>query len=262
MADEERFKVLRLILGPLIRFCVRNTITVNEVLEAVKSVYIDIASEQIESAKEKVTVSRISVMTGITRREVHRIYREGRVGGTTPSVSSRVIGVWQYDPRFIRKDKSPRVLTYGGEDSDFKRLVEFVSKDINPATVLFELERVGVVERTPNGVKLIEGVHYQNKTPEKGFNLLARDFETLGKAVTENILTPQETRNLHIRTEYSNLFRADIPTIRKWVLEQGTEFHRRVREYLAGFDKDMNPQEEKDGGGRVVVQAFSWTEEE
>ena len=134
-----------------------------------------------------------------------------------------------------------------------------MNKDVNHATLLFELERLGVLKRVASGAKLIRGVNYVNKTPGKGIELLARDNDTLVQAVEENLFEAQETRNLHLRTEYDNIFREDIPKIREWLFSQGALFHKRAREYLSKFDKDINPRSEKEGGGTVVISAFSWT---
>lgn len=261
MADTQRLRVLRHVLAPVARFCLRNSISMPEVLEALKSAFIEVAAEQMAAEDVKVTVSRISVMSGITRREVTRIYRDEQLGGGTPSIVSRVIGYWEQDPRFCTKSKVPRVLSFRGERNEFKSLIECVSKDINPATILFEMERIGAVQRSAQGVRLVGGVDYQHQVPERGLNLLARDFETLGNAVSENIFSEQEVRNLHIRTEYDNVFLDDLPTIKRWILERGTAFHKQVRDYLSTFDADLNPAEKKKGGGRVVVGAFSWMSE-
>ena len=49
----------------------------------------------------------------------------------------------------------------------------------------------------------------------------------------------------------------------KWLLKQGTDLHRRAREYLASFDLDLYPDSKAaEGGARVVLGAFSWTDDE
>ncbi|RIL12652.1 MAG: hypothetical protein DCC75_00075 [Proteobacteria bacterium] len=52
-----------------------------------------------------------------------------------------------------------------------------------------------------------------------------------------------------------------LPAIRKWLLNQGIQLHKRARIYLSRFDRDLNPSPDK-GGARVVVGAFSWTSKE
>jgi hypothetical protein len=71
-----------------------------------------------------------------------------------------------------------------------------------------------------------------------------------------------DPKNLHIHTEYDNVPTKDLPKIRAWLLDQGKAFHRRAREYLSRFDRDVSrtSSESDSGSGRVIVTAFSWTE--
>lgn len=256
-----RIDLLRPILRPLIRFCLRNSIALAEVLEATKVVFAEVAAAQIEKGGSKVTVSRIAVMTGMTRREVNRIYKEGRIADESPSLAGRVLVQWEHDPGFATKQGKPRVLTFKGADSEFSKLVETVSKDVNAATLLYELERLGAVEKVRGGVKMVQNIQFHTKRPEKGINLLFRDIESLSAAAEENVLDTQDIRNLHLRTEFDNILVKEIPRIRSWLLKQGQEFHKRARDFLSQYDKDLNQDATSAGGARVVLGAFSLTEE-
>lgn len=256
------FEALQYLLRPIVRFCVRRSHSIQDFLEAAKAAFVHVAAEELERCEEKVNVSRISVLTGLYRKDVTRIYKDQEVGHAEPqSVLGRVIGQWRHDKSFTNKTGSPRVLTYKGENSEFRRLVQTVSKNINPGTVLFELERMGSVERTPNGVKLVRQMPGFGSDPRKGFELLSQDIQTLVDAVHDNLIAKSRPSNLHIRTEYDNISRKALPEIRRWLIDEGKIFHRRAREYLAKFDKDVNPEldETVPGGGKVVVNAFSFT---
>ena len=256
---ESQSRALRLMLTPLVRFCVRNGISAATVIEQLKKVFVAQANAEVESSGERSTVSQVSIISGLPRREIKRLLQDSEVESPYPSLISRLIGQWEQDSRFRTKPGKPRVLSYGGESSEFKVLVESVSKDVHPGTVLQELIRQNLVTRTTQGIKLQNNVHEQHKLPEKVLNLVSRDFETLGNALSENMFVEQEVRNLHMRTEYDNVFVDEIPQLRAWLLENGADLHRRAREYIAKFDKDLNPAVQKRGGGRVVLGAFSWT---
>ncbi len=258
-ATRARGEILRRLLAPVVRFCLRNSINFQEVLEALKAAFVELSARAIIEDGEKVTVSRMSIMTGLNRRDVTRISRHGPAEKLQVNLVTRVIGQWQHDPRFQSKGKKARVLSYTGEDCEFKSLVEAVSKDMNPATMLFELKRLGLVELTRDGVKLIKGFQDFHEVPERALDLLARDLGTLTQAVEENIFKNPEPRNLHLRTEYDNIFLEDLPHIREWIVSQGVEYHKRIREFLSNYDQDLNPQRKREAGGRVVVGSFSWT---
>ncbi len=256
------FQAIQFLLKPIVRFCLRRAHSIQDFMEAAKIVFVDVAAEELARGKERVNVSRLSVLTGLYRKDVTRIYKEQQTGVSEPqSVLGRVIGQWRHDKRFINKSGQPRVLSLKGEKSEFRRLVQTISKNINPGTILFELERMGSIERTPNGVKLVRQMPGFGSNPRKGFELLSRDIQTLVDAVQENLLSKVRPSNLHIRTEYDNIAKEHLPEIRRWLIDEGKVFHRKTREYLSRFDKDINPELDETtlGGGRVVVNAFSFT---
>lgn len=252
---------LRQILRPLVRLCFRNACSAYEVIEAVKAVFIELAVDQIKAGGNKITASRLSVMTGIDRRDVKRIYAGDGMPESQPSLVTRVLGQWENDPHFSSRGR-PRVLSYKGEDSEFKSLVASISKDMNPATMLFELQRLGLVERVGDDVKLLGAVNYYAAEPEKKFAVLSRNFETLGLASEENLFEDIETKNLNLRTEFDNIRPADLPKIRAWLVKHGTQFHDRARAFLSKFDEDVRPRGKKRSakrGATVVLGSFSWT---
>ena len=264
MNDKERLalRCLKTIIRPVARFSIKHSLTIKELLEAAKIAMLEIAEEELARGGEKVNVSRLSVLTGIHRRDVMRLTREGDKLEDSQNLISRILGQWEQDPRFVTASGAPRVLSVDGEDNEFKELVELISKDLNPGTVLFQLERTGLVERGPRGLKLLRKVQSLQDDIAAGYQLLASDVEELSLAVQENLEGSLETPHLHARTEYDNLFVKDIPEVRSWLLKEGTAFHERARTFLSKFDKDLNPSRKDPAGSRVVVGTFSRVIEE
>lgn len=246
-------------MAPVIKFCVKNRIMIHELDSVIRQAYVEEAAREIRAAGNKVTVSRVYVMTGLHRRDVTKILVGKDINTEGASLCARVLSTWENTPQYCSKSGNPRVLSLEGDDSEFKRLVSSVSQNVGPAAVLFDLEQLKVVERTPGGLKLIRGFSVWNATPEKALHLFTREVDTLSRVAEENIFAKEETKNLCLRTEYDNISRTDIPKIRKWLFEQGVAFHRRARNYLAKYDNDVNPSPKREGGARVVLSAFSWT---
>ena len=252
---------LKAMLRPVVRFCVKRSLGIQSVIECVKAVFIEVAAEEMSSSDERVNVSRLSVMTGLHRRDVMRIYKEGDTLDTVSSFAGRVIGQWEQDAQFLTRNRKPRVLTIDGERSEFRDLVRKVSSDVNAGTVLFELERIGAVERIAKGIRLKQHAHTVRHDPEESFSLLGRDIDDLVQAVSENVFENAELRNLHARTEYDNVREEALPEIRRWFLKEGAAFHLKARNYLSAFDLDINPEPNKKGGGKIVIGTFGRTSE-
>ncbi|RIL12597.1 MAG: hypothetical protein DCC75_00105 [Proteobacteria bacterium] len=245
-------------LRPSVRICLDYSLHVQDVLEAVKIMFIEVAEEEMTKRGESPNISRLSAMTGMHRRDVTRIFRHSDVIEEPRGLVSRVIGQWQQDKRFTTSSGKPRVLSLEGQDSEFRRLVRHLSQDINPGTILLELERIGAVQKVRDGLKLVAKTYVPKGNIREGLSLLSADTTDLMKCVNENVFRPKETPNLHGKTEYDNISEAAIPQVRKWLLEQGSAFHQRVRNFLSRYDADINPALKGKGGVRVVLGTFSW----
>lgn len=252
--------VLKSIFRPLMAFCLRRSIPVNEIMEALKQALVEEAVEELKRTASERNVSRISVMTGLNRRDVHRIYRLGRESTPQQSWGARLLGQWEHDQRFTDYSGNCRPLTYQGRDNEFQMLAASISRDLSPAAMLFELQRIGAVKMQGELVVPKKLAHDQHWAPEKGFNLMLRDVDSLSRAVSENLLQPQKLRNLHSRTTYDNLSRKHLPAIRRWFLKQGAIFHKRARDFLSKYDKDLNPNLTEECNATVVFTTYSWTE--
>ena len=256
-------KALQLLLRPALRYCIRNSLGIKELLDAAKNSLVSLAAEEIESQDDKVTASRVMVMTGMHRRDVNSILKEGIEKDTTPHYLQRILNQWEQDERFLNKNAKPKSLSFKGKNSEFTQLVESVRKDLGPNAVLQELERINAVARTKEGVQMIQTVRYTNTSPEEGMELLARDVDTLCKTVEENLYeyADRDVRNLHLRTTFDNLYEEDIPKIREWILQQGQAFHRKARQFLAEHDQDLNFKPDKKAGKKVILTSFGWSDD-
>ena len=232
-------------------------------VELTKRLYVQLAEEEIRKTSTKINASRVSILTGLYRRDVRRLINcRGEPIKVESNLLSQVIGQWEGDRRFHAKKGGPRPLSYKGEKSEFYQLVRSLSSNINPATVLFELERNGAVEITPRGAKLIRSTEMVATDLDRILRYVASEIEALHQTTENNLGVVDGVGDLHIRTEYDNLYVSDLPEIRRWLVDKGREFHRQARVFLAPFDKDVNPRSDANSsaGGKVVLSAFSMTD--
>ncbi|MCB0359459.1 MAG: hypothetical protein KDD44_07475 [Bdellovibrionales bacterium] len=254
-----RAESVRRLLRPLVRLFLRGSGRIQEFYEISKEVFADVAEEELERAGKRVTLSKLSIVTGLQRRDLRRIHAEGnQARPQAKNPLGRIITQWAQDERFTTSAGKPRVLDFGSAESEFSQLVWTVSSDVSPGTVLAEMERIGAVERTARGAKLVSMVRRLNANPSEGFELMASGVASLIEAVEENVLEDQPIRNLHLQTEFGNIYEEDLVQIRKWLLAEGKAFHRRARDYLSQFDKDFKSRPGK-AGARVTLGTFSLT---
>ncbi|MBX7143150.1 MAG: hypothetical protein K1X79_01745 [Oligoflexia bacterium] len=251
---------LRTVLRPVLQFCLRWSLTIQDLLESAKVVFLEVAADEIRRQGKEPNVSRLSVMTGLRRREVMRIWRDQDEKSSSFGLITRVIGMWQQSKRFQGKNGKPRVLSLDGENSEFNRLVQSISTDLHPGTVLFELERLQLVTRSEDGLLLKVESYFPKADPKEAFTMLAHDTADLISAAEENILGSKKRQNLHLTTEYDNIRIDELPQIEQWFLEEGKKIHERARQFLSKFDQSLNPKRGADAGARVVLGTFSRTQ--
>jgi Family of unknown function (DUF6502) len=251
-------KCLMTMLIPVIKFCVKRSIKVHELVECVKAVMIQVAAEHVQKDSQTVSASKLSVITGMHRRDCLRLHKDGPKVNGVPSVVNRVLGHWQSAAKYRNKNGSPRILSIAGEDSEFFQLVRSVSGHLNPYTVLYELERTSSVERAADGICLKQGGFVQTDDIIESAKMMASDTEDLMSAIEENISDTGVQPNLHLLTEYDNISPEAETEIRQWLLHSGAVFHRSARDFLAKFDRDLNPKLDNARSGiRVVIGGFS-----
>ena len=250
------------LIKPLVRFLLRQGITLRDFEEAAKTAFVSVADDEIQARGEKPNASRISAMIGLNRNDVGRIHRAPLPKTPRQSLPGRVVVQWERDSRFADPKRGPKPLHWRGEDDQFAALVQSVSTHANPASVLFELERLGMVVKNGDVVELKTAEYRPNADYVQGMRILSRDFASLVNAVDENLRVGKSV-NLHLHTEFDRIRERDMETIRTWIINEGREFHRRVREYLSGFDADITPLEEGEEAltrGKVSLGAFGFLE--
>ena len=214
-----RNQILQWLLLPVARFALDRGFKHQDLVEAGKRAFIQAANEKFDN--EQLNASKLSVLTGLQRYEIKRLLEESAnqdLENRLP-LTARILAKWANDKKYQDKDGEPKLLNCDGKQSEFAELVTEVSQAINPYTVLFELERLGVAKRTSKGLKLESSILIDSADTESGLKLLAQDSSDLIQAVSENLYTEKKLPNLHIRTEYDNIPASELEKIKLWILK-------------------------------------------
>lgn len=256
-------KSLRVAFRPLVRMALKRSMKLLDLIELLKAVCVDVAVEEAQSAKLTPSASRVSVMTGVHRKDATRLLRNPLEVRETESLLAKVIGHWQSSKRFTTADGRPRVLSAEGIDSEFMNLARTITNDIPPYTLLSELERSGVVERSARGVRLVSNF-LPVGDPEGALQILGEDLSDLSAAVDENVAGRANVPHLHLRTDYDNIDPRDVPKIRAFLLAEGSKFQYKVSQFLSRYDRDVQGKQGRATSGkgvRVACGAFSFVDE-
>ncbi len=141
---------VRRILRPLIRLLLAHGIRYQTFCDLVKSAYIKVAEDEFKLDSKAQTDSRISLLTGVHRREVKNLRSEAQVDCSLPlqaSMSAQLLAMWSGRSEYLDTQGAPlplpRLISKGGERS-FEALVRSLSKDFRARVVLDEWLRQGI----------------------------------------------------------------------------------------------------------------------
>lgn len=151
--------MLARVLDPIVRMMLEAGIGVGEFITVAKSAYVRAAREEGRRAGGEVkrpNVSRIAVVTGLTRLEVALILAAGATGPVAPDRgrqrAERVLAGWWNDADFHDERGEPAALPLRGAGRSFQALVRLYSGERwRSATILDELLRVKAVRQLPDG---------------------------------------------------------------------------------------------------------------
>ena len=181
-------RALRRVLRPLVRLLLAHQITYPFLANLLKTVYVELAERELAIPDRPQTISRLSLLTGIHRKDVKRLREEPPLNDAPPpvvSLGAQLVARWTAVEEFLDDDGHPRPLARlpgSANQPGFDELVASVSKDIRARAVLDEWLRLGVVHIEDDCVRL----NIEAFVPKSGFDEKAHFF---GRNLHDHIAT-------------------------------------------------------------------------
>jgi len=132
-------RALARLLRPLVRLLIQGGVTFPTLANLLRGLYVEVALHDLLTDPRAQTDSRISLLTGVHRKEVRR-QRAPEAEPEPPSLtlSSQVIARWLGTPALTDAGGNPLPLPRAGAFPSFEALVGAVTKDIRPRALLNE----------------------------------------------------------------------------------------------------------------------------
>jgi Family of unknown function (DUF6502) len=138
---------LQRLLEPLATLCLSKGVTIQSAEELLRTAYVKAARQACEGANPDRLTSRISAMTGLTRREVNRLESLDRAAlPMTRSSATEALTLWVSQSEYTDAQGHPMALPRQGQAPSFETLARAVTQDVHPRTLLEELVRLKLVE--------------------------------------------------------------------------------------------------------------------
>lgn len=251
-------KALLKILKPLARIALQHSISYGPFSEVVKQAFVQAAYENFSIENRKQTISRVAVLTGLTRKVVKRL-KEGTAApgyqlARRYNRAARVIAGWRRDPAFLTSRGEPADLPFAAEGGEvsFSMLAKYYSGDIHPRAILDELLRIEAVTKLAGGcIRLQKEIYLPHKDKEMKLNILGIDVAYLINTIGHNLeVEPAEAR-VQRKVLYDNLPAESLSGVRQHVGAKAQELTDHLDKYLSELDRDTNPDVK--GSGRYTA---------
>ena len=106
-------KALTALLRPLVRGLVAHGVTFPYLATMLKGIFVEVVDSDFPLDGKKQTVSRISLVSGVHRKDVRRLLGEATRETGPPkyvSIGARLIGIWAGSPDYADKNGRPLAL--------------------------------------------------------------------------------------------------------------------------------------------------------
>ena len=233
------------LLRPVASVLMRTGMTWREFSDLSKGVFVCVASDEFGIRGRPTNISRVSILTGISRKEVKRqrelLLSAQPVKSSKTTDATRLLSQWHQDPDFIDSDGQPLPLSRSGPAKSFADLFRRFGGDTPEQTLLKELTNAGSVEETESGQLVAKRRYHMPTSVDAG---LLRFFGT-------NLFDHAETLRNNLAGDDSDKrfegFAVDdridpeaADEFRDYVDERGQQFLEEIDEWLAAHRLDTN----------------------
>ena len=129
--------------------------TWKEFADLSKSVFVSVATDEFGIRGRPTNVSRVSILTGISRKEVKRqrdmLAAENLPVSSKTTDATRLLSGWHQDSRYVDEDGNPLPLAAAGSEPSFKSLFHAYGGDTPEQTLVKELTAAGSVAIDESG---------------------------------------------------------------------------------------------------------------
>lgn len=258
-------KALRHVMRPLVRLMLRKGVTYLVFADLLKEVFVEVADREFRLGEKAPTDSRISLLTGVHRKDVRRLRNTSDPAASTLpeniTFGAQLVNAWASAPFCNDAGQPlplPRLARVGG-DRSFDALVAKVSTDIRARVVLDEWLRLGVVRLDEQDLVHLEA---QAFVPQKGFDekaaYLGHNLHDHASAAVHNLSSEGPAffeRSVH----YDALAPMSVEALREAVASEGMQallsFNRLAAELEFRDLPSLEPRQ------RITVGLYFYTED-
>jgi hypothetical protein len=259
--QQEIFSAVRRLMRPLVRILLRNGVAYGALAEVIRKVYVDIAFEDFSPAGKKQTVSRVSGLTGLTRKEVKRLLETEQTdtasGQQRYNRAVRVIGGWVKDRRFQDAGGKPADLPVEGVRKSFALLVKGYSGDIPHRAMFNMLEEAGSVKLVKGRVRLVRRAYVPGGDATGKIRILGTDAAELISTIDHNLTAEPDELLFQRKVSYDNVDPESLAKLKRLSFKKAQALLEQLDRQYASNELDEDGE-----GGKTISMGIYFYEKD
>lgn len=245
------------ILLPMVRLLLRTGIGFKEFAKIAKLAFVQAATDDYGIRGRPTNISRVAVMTGLTRKEVKAIRDKGWSEAEREDDDwwennfppSDLLHFWHTDPDFLNDDGTPKILPFSKPFPSFADLTRRYAGDIPPGAMRVELKRSGAIQENEAGVLVPLKRHcVPYELDEKFVQTIGYSLSRLANTILKNSEQFEQSLDSHAANFERYVWTQNLSD------EDQVEFkdlaERKAFELLVELDDWIGRREQKENIGR------------
>jgi len=235
----------RRLFKPLVRILLRAGISFTEFSEITKEVFVEESIKDCWQQKGDCSLARVSVVTGLTRKDIERILGvwvtdQGISDRSRLARISRLLTGWSTDPRYVGPYGWPMDVPFesvGNEPTpSFSEIVKRFCGNTSAQSMLNELLHVQAVSRTEAGLLRLENRAYiPDALTHESLNRLSTVVSNVVQTLDHNMRVETEEDGRFERTVSADhgLSIRHLPKLSAFLLDRGVDFLEELDAWMA-----------------------------
>jgi hypothetical protein len=229
---------------------------------------VDVALKEFGIPGKRATTSRVSILSGLTRKDVQRLLAPQAKAaaadddaGEGYNRAARVLTGWARDADFVDAAGQPQVLHATEGAASFAALVKRYSGDMPARAVLDELVRVGAVRRRDDKtLELVTRAYVPQRSAPDKLAILGHDVADLIGTIDHNIEHGAADPRFQRKLMYHRMDTATLPAFRRLSAERAQALLEELDRWLAAHDT-VTPDDRPDPPRARVGMGIYYFEE-
>lgn len=230
---------------PIARFMLGIGVSYKEFAEISKLAFVQVASDEYGVRGRKTNMSRVSVMTGLNRKEIRKIRDrlENEDWKLNPELNkpASLLSTWFTDSRYLGPKGAPLSLPFEASNHrpSFTGLVREIGGDVPPGAMLKELVRAGCVAEVRTGVwKVVRRQFSPAGVDVFQVQRFGECLHDLADTITTNYLnrTESDQRLFEFRAVAHGIDESAISDLKNLVASKGEAYLEEVDDWLTSHE--------------------------